>query len=140
MEEWKSIEGFERYEVSVLGVRPIVGKRKFRIMKPCIGERGYIYYNLYNDDGSKSRYFHRLLAEAFIPNPENKPEVDHINRVRTDNRLENLRWATRSENVINNKNKERGYIRCVWIVSHPEYPRKQFDSEEEATTYRDSLI
>jgi hypothetical protein len=140
MEEWKSVEGFERYEVSSLGVRPITGKRKFRIMKPCVGKRGYIYYNLYNDDGLKSRYFHRLLAEAFIPNPENKPEVDHINRIRSDNRLENLRWATRSENSVNNKNKERGYIHCVWVFQHPEHPRKQFDSEEEAIAYRDSLI
>lgn len=50
---------------------------------------------------------HRLIAETFLPNPENKPEVDHINRNPSDNRVENLRWATRTENQRNTKKCDR---------------------------------
>ena len=52
---------------------------------------------------------HRIVAETFIPNPENKSEVDHINRIRNDNRVENLRWVTRLENAQNRGPKESGY-------------------------------
>lgn len=48
---------------------------------------------------------HRLIAETFIPNTDNKPEIDHINRNPSDNRVENLRWATRQENTINRRHK-----------------------------------
>jgi hypothetical protein len=139
--DWKIIEECPRYEISQEGVRPITGKRRFKLMKPCIGQRGgYVYYNLQYEDGSKSKYFHRLLAEAFIPNPDNKPFIDHINRDRSDNRIENLRWASKEENSRNNENRARGYIRCVWVVNHPDYPRRQFETEEQAIEYRDSFV
>lgn len=62
---------------------------------------GYLAFKYWNGKCVNNKLVHRLVAEAFIPNPENKPEVDHINSVRDDNRVENLRWASRKENQNN---------------------------------------
>lgn len=62
---------------------------------------GYVIVQLRFGNQKKWPKVHRLVAEAFIPNPGNKPVVDHINTVRTDNRVENLRWATTRENANN---------------------------------------
>lgn len=62
---------------------------------------GYYRAMLYQDGKSRFIPVHRLIAMAFIPNPEGKPQIDHINGIRTDNRVENLQWATNKENVRN---------------------------------------
>ena len=58
---------------------------------------------LYLGRNTPHMYIHRLVAEHYIPNPENKPQVDHINRIRNDNRAENLRWVNQAENNLNMK-------------------------------------
>lgn len=75
------------------------GKGQFRIFKSR--PDGYCQITLSNNGKIKVKSIHRLVAEHYIPNPDNKPEVDHINRIRNDNRVENLRWATTSENTCN---------------------------------------
>jgi hypothetical protein len=70
-----------------------------RLMKPCLGDRGYLIVGLWANCERKTMLVHRLVTEAFIPNTESKPQVNHINGDKLDNRVENLEWATSSENT-----------------------------------------
>ena len=82
------------------------------------------YFNVQID--GKPYKVHRLVAETFIPNPENKSYVDHINRVRNDNNIENLRWSTRSENRRNSADVDRVEVRGG---THWYEDKKQYYSE-----------
>tara|TARA_R110002012_G_scaffold13176_3_gene57094 strand:- start:782 stop:1267 length:486 start_codon:yes stop_codon:yes gene_type:complete len=93
------IEGYENYLIFEDGV--VINSKFSRELKPNLNTRGYYFITLYKNGKAKHIPLHRLIALAFIPNPENKPCVDHINRNKLDNRIENLRWATSSENNIN---------------------------------------
>lgn len=99
MEEiWRDIKGYEGlYQVSNLGrVRSFHGGSE-RIMKQTL-QNGYLRITLLKNEKSKRFLSHRLVALAFIPNPENKPQVNHIDEDKTNNRVDNLNWMTSKEN------------------------------------------
>lgn len=110
-ETWKDITGFNgNYQVSNTGmVRRIkminANKHSCRKtylskkhLKLLVGNKGYIRVGLYLGVYQKSYLVHRLVAKEFLPNPLSKPQINHINGIKNDNRVENLEWATSSEN------------------------------------------
>ena len=111
-EVWKTIDGFENYMVSNLGnvksvertvfnpkSRSGVAVKKELQLKPNLNHKGYLVVKLYNNNKSKSVAIHRLVAKAFIPNPDNLPQVNHKDENKTNNNVENLEWCTNDYNI-----------------------------------------
>jgi hypothetical protein len=99
MEEYKIIEGFENYSVSNFG--NVKNNITGRILKTNKNERGYYVVDLHKKGNRKKFKVHRLVGNAFIPNPKNKTQIDHINNDKTNNNVSNLRWVTQQENQFN---------------------------------------
>jgi hypothetical protein len=124
---WKDVPTFSgRYEASETGeIRHATTKH---IRKQRINKFGYCQINISRNDGtgkSNTVLVHKLIAETFIPNPDNLPEINHINGVKSDNRVENLEWCTRSENQIH------AYKMGLSYVYHgEEHPKAKFTNEQ----------
>ena len=114
METFKIIEGFENYSVSDHG--NVKNNKTGRIMKQH-EHNGYKRLNIEVNKKHYKKLLHVLVAGAFIPNPENKPFVDHIDNCKTNNNIQNLRWATSKENNQNKsmgKNNTSGIVGVSW--------------------------
>lgn len=97
-ENWKDIKDYEGYyQVSNFG--NIKSLRNNKILKKSLDSRGYNHFITSLNNKSKLFKIHRLVALHFIPNPENKNQVNHINGIKTDNTVENLEWVTAKENI-----------------------------------------
>lgn len=106
IETWKPITDYVGlYEVSNKGnVRNV---KTGRIKKPNNNGRGYLFVGLYKNGAEKKHYIHRLVAQAFIPNPNKLPEVNHKDEIRTNNKLDNLEWISHRDNSNYGKHNER---------------------------------
>ena len=129
-------------------IKSTLAKRKDRSIDKC-----YYVVSLSNNDKRYSKKIHRLIAEAFIPNPENLPYVDHIDRNSQNNDIENLRWVDNSTNQLNsgakktnklgekhiNKTKHNTYRFCI-IKDNKSVIYKTFKTLEDAKEYRNDFI
>lgn len=99
MEIFVDIKGYEgQYQISNCG--NVKSLKSNKILSPVPHTKGYLKAQLCKDGKRKSCYIHRLVAEAFIPNPKGLSQVDHIDNNRKNNSVENLRWVTCQDNIL----------------------------------------
>jgi len=125
-EVWRDIEDYPDYEISNKG-RVKIKPKEAKIMSPgkniSKSSGTYLLYRLFNSEGSKHKKAHRLVAQAFIPNPENKEQVNHIDNNPSNNSVENLEWNTRSENALHMHRQGRGRGRAKLTPDDVKYMR-----------------
>ena len=115
MDEWRAIDGFPNYEIHRDGY--VLNTKTGRILKASKNRDGYLRVDLCHNGVKESKRIHQLVGIAFIQNPLGKSSVDHINGDKTNNSLENLRWATMREQLQNKPSK--GYSKKKGAKKNP---------------------
>lgn len=145
--EFVPLLNHDNYEI--LNQYPFTIRKKInhQVVKEYIENNGYVRLNLNINGKQKKNSKHRLIAQQFIPNddPENKTQIDHINHIKTDNRIENLRWCSSTENILNKSSQKN--VRYDFIENLPEdalfvesYKSKNVVHEFENYYYFDGLF
>jgi hypothetical protein len=116
VEVWKDIDGYDNYVVSSFG--NVYHIQSGIVLKNWLDTNGYQMVGLRNNGKRKTINIHRLVAQAFIANPEHKKCVDHIDNNRTNNKVSNLRWATTSENNMNKCKQSNNTSGIVGVSFH----------------------
>lgn len=132
-EKWRSIKNFEGiYEVSDFGnIRRIVGKNRYRDRKIVKGKGGYSEVTLSKNNKVLLKRVHRLVAEAFLPNPDNMPQVNHKNGDKCDNNVANLEWVSVRDNQIHSRRVLLNAVTpVVCIEANTIYPSMAIASEK----------
>jgi len=147
------INGYPNYLIYEDG--RVYNKKFKRFLTAYINNSGYYRIGLFNNGKSKMFYIHRLIALHYIPNPNNYPEVDHIDRNRQNNNISNLRWASKSmqnenRNVISNTNEKYIYLKKIkgkslyYYIEKKKCFRKTLSCNkftlDDAINLRDSLL
>lgn len=137
MEEiWKNISGYPNYQISNMGRVKSLGNnktRKEKILKGVENGRGYLQVVLNKEGKGKKYRIHRLVAAAFIPNPDNLPQVNHRNENKTDNRVENLEYCDSKYNINYGSRNER-------MAKAKSIPILQFSKTDDLLRKWDSAI
>lgn len=137
----KQIEGYEDYLISKEGKVYSTKYERLQRMNTYISNSGYEEIKLCKNNKTKRFSIHRLVAGAFIPNEHNKEEVDHIDRNKTNNNYENLRWVTRIENMEHCFEKSspiRNFKKCILTNDKDFY--KEFKSKSECCRYAEENL
>lgn len=127
MEIWKDIVGYEGlYQISNLGRVKNLRHGKERIMRACVNGSGYYQLSLVKNEVKKNYRIGRLLAQTFIPNPENKPCINHKDLNKINDLISNLEWNTYSENTKHARNNDAGWKKREYEIRECEYCHQMF--------------
>ena len=146
-----TIEGFPNYLIYPDGT--VYNQKYDRFLKASLGNHGYLCLNLRKNNKTYLKSIHRLVGQAFIPNPNGKPQIDHIDRDKSNNNVENLRWATDSENQQNTGVKCTNKLGIKYISYYETRQRykfqktvnkilhqKHFKTLDEAIAYKENYL
>ena len=131
----KPIPNYPNYSITEDG--KVWSHKNNKFLKSNTNRFGYEYINLCNENGNISKTIHRLVALAFIENIDNKSDVNHINGIKTDNRVENLEWATRTEN---NKHAYKTGLRKFTDAQKKGFNRNKLILNTQTGIFYDSIL